>query len=124
MAVLETKIYSALSGNATVAAKVGVRIYPLTVPQNSPLPVITYQRVAGNHIHTLTGFAKLENAQINISAWGANYDTVKEIAEDVHVAMDGAAAFNAILKNDMDGYDVDTGLYFVSQEFSCWDQTT
>lgn len=124
MALLETKIYSALAANATVAAKVGARIYPLIMPQNPTFPALTYQRISSNQINSLGGFSGLENPHIVINAWGTRYDTVKELAEDVHVTMDAATAFKALMASDIDGYDPDTGLYMVSQDFSCWDITT
>lgn len=124
MAVLETKIYTALSGNATVAAKVAARIYPVVMPQDPTLPVITYQRMGAEHLTALSGFVGLENAHIRISSWATRYDVVKELAEDVYVTMDGAAAFKSILTDDSDGYDPDTGLFYVLQDYSCWDRTT
>ena len=124
MALLETKIYSALAANATVAAKVGARIYPLIMPQNPTFPALTYQRISSNPINDLGGFSGLENPHIVINAWGTRYDTVKELAEDVHVTMDAATAFNALMVSDIDGFDPDTNLYMVSQDFSCWDVTT
>lgn len=124
MAVLETKIYTALTGNATIAAVVNSRIYPLVIPQNPTLPAITYQRVSGQHINTLDGFANLENAHIAISIYATRYDSAKELAEDVHKTMDEARTFRALLSNDADGYDPETGLFYISQDWSCWDHTT
>lgn len=124
MAVLETKIYTVLSGNVTVAAAVSSRIYPLLMPQNAALPAITYQRINSDPANTLEGFSNLENAHIVVNAWGTRYDVVKELAEDIHAAMNGADTFKALMVNDLDGYDPDAGLYVVSQDFSCWDQTT
>lgn len=124
MAVLETKIYTALTGNVTVAAVVSARVYPLIMPQDPTLPAITYQRMGSDPVNDLQGYSGLENAHIMLNSWGTRYDTVKELAEDVHEAMDKAGTFKSVLVNDMDGYDPDTGLYVVSQDFSCWDVTT
>lgn len=124
MAILETKIYSVLSGNTTVSAITSARIYPVVMPQNPTFPAITYQRVSADHITDLSGFSNLENAHILINIWATRYDTAKELAEDVHVAMDNSTAFKCSLSNDLDGYDHETELYFVSQDYSCWDRTT
>lgn len=124
MALLETKIYSALSGNATVAGKVGARIYPLVMPQDPTLPAITYQRTGAQQVNTLNGYADLEQAYIRISSWATRYDTAKELASDIHVTMDVATEFKGLLLDDSDGYDPNTGLFFVSQDYSCWNKTT
>lgn len=124
MAILETKIYSALSGNATVAVKVGSRIYPVVMPQDPTLPAITYQRIASEPVNTLEGYAGLENVHISVMSWATGYLTAKELAEDVHVALNGATAFKALLVSDLDGFDPDVNLYVAAQDYSCWDVTT
>lgn len=124
MAVLETKIYTILTGNVTVAASVSARVYPLIMPQDPTLPAITYQRMGSDPVNDLQGYSGLENAHILVNAWATRYDTAKELAEDVHEAMNNSTAFKCLMVNDMDGYEPEVGLYVVSQDFSCWDVTT
>lgn len=120
--MLETKIYSALSADTTIAAQVSARIYPLVMPQNPTLPAITYQRVSGGQVNDLSGYSNLENPHISIFCWATRYDECKELADDVHDAMDSATAFKATLFSDLDGFDPETELYVVSQDFSCWNR--
>ncbi len=119
--MVETEIYTLLTGNSTLAAKVNTRIYPLVMPQDPALPAVTYQRISGNKFNTLSGYSGLENPHIVINSWGRTYDEVKGVAEDIHAAMEKATAFKSILINDLDGYDPDINLYVISQDFSCWD---
>ena len=124
IALLESKIYSLLIADTTIAAKLSQRVYPLIMPQNPTLPAVTYQRIASQPVYSLSGYANLDNAKILINSWGTGYEVVKELAADVHSAMDRAGSFKAILTNDLDGYDEDVKLYVVSQNYSCWDRTT
>ncbi len=119
--MVETKIYTLLTGNATIARKVNKRIYPLVMPQDPVLPAITYQRISANKVNHLGGYSGLENPHIVINTWARTYDEAKAISEDIHSAMNGATGFRSILINDLDGYDPDINLFVVSQDFSCWD---
>lgn len=120
--MVETKIYTLLAGNATVARKINTRIYPVVMPQDVKLPAITYQRNEATKVNTLSGYSGLANPHIVINCWGRNYDEVKALGADVHAAMNGAVTFRGLLTNELDGYDPDLLLYVVSQDYSCWDQ--
>jgi len=121
MALVETEIYSLLTGNATITRKLNKRVYPVVMPQDPVLPAITYQRISGEKINILGGYSGLENPHIVINVWSQKYEEAKAIAEDVHSAMNGASAFKSWLINDLDGYDPDISLFVVSMDYSCWD---
>jgi hypothetical protein len=58
MAKLETvyAIRKVLADNASVAAIVGSRIYPLfNIPPNAVRPYVTYTQSAADHVHDLGG---------------------------------------------------------------------
>lgn len=118
--MIESDIHNALSGNATVARKVGARIYPLVMPQKPELPAVTYHCNSADPVNDLRGYSGLMNSKVRVNAFATRYDTAKELAEDVHLAMNGATAFKSICLNDLDGFDQDTNLFFVTQDFSCW----
>ena len=120
MSQLEPKIYSVLSGAAAVAAVVSTRIYPVVLPQDVTLPAITYSRISGGQVNSLTGYSGLENPRIQIDVWGATYPACQTLAADVHTAMDAATTFGAHLESDMDFYEDDTKIYRVSMDFSVW----
>lgn len=120
--MIETELYTILSADATIAAATSSRIYPLVMPQNVTFPAITYQRISDNPVNDLSGYSNLSNPHLAINCWATRYDEAKELAENVHDAMNTSTAFKAILINDLDGYDPDTGLFVVSQDYSCWNQ--
>ena len=121
--MIETELYTALTADTTIYAVTSSRIYPLLMPQDPTFPAITYERISSNKVNGLDGYLDMDNAHIMLNIWATRYDTAKELAEDVHDRMNKTTAFRSILVNDLDGYDIDTGLYVVSQDYSCWNQT-
>lgn len=120
MSQLEPKIYTVISGAAAVAAVVSTRIYPVVLPQDVALPAISYSRISGGQINSLTGYSNLESPRIQVDVWGETYSSVKSLAADVHTAMDGATTFGALLESDMDMYEDDTKIHRVSMDFIVW----
>jgi hypothetical protein len=120
--ILETRIYSLLSSDVTIKQRVNTRIYPVVMPQDVTLPAISYQRISSDPANTLSGFSGLKQSSVAINAWARTYDEAKQIAAEIHAAMEKATAFKCVLINDMDGYDQDINLYVVSHDYSCWNQ--
>jgi hypothetical protein len=119
MADAETTIYTLLTGNVNVTQAVNKRVYPLILPQNAIYPAITYQRVSSSPENTLAGYSGLMNPYVSISSWATSYSAAKALANDVHTAMNGSTMKN-VLFNEMDNYDPDEKIYFITQDYSIW----
>lgn len=85
----ERAIYALLSGDAAVAAIVATRIYPLEAPRDARAPLIIYARGGGNRWRSLTGPSGLAQAEIQVDAYAAEYEAVKDLARAVRHALDG-----------------------------------
>ena len=120
--MLESKLYSVLTGNNAVALLVGARVYPVKLEQDTEFPAITYQRISGGQQYSLTAYSNLENPRIQIDVWGLKYSDVKALAAKVKTAMEGATTFRATLLTDIDLYEDDVEIYRVSQDWSVWNQ--
>ena len=122
--MFESKLYTALSGSTkiTVTSSVSTRIYPLTVPQESAFPAITYTRISGGKQNDLFGYSNLENPRIQIDCWAKTYKEVKTIAANVHDVMYAVTTFRAIQISDMDSYESEVELYRESMDFSIWNR--
>ncbi len=123
MAILESALYSALSGDAAIAAVVGSGIYPVIIPQDAAFPAITYTRISGGQQNDLTGYEGTENPRMQIDVWGKTYAAVKDLAAKVRAAMNAAITFSAIQISDQDLYEDDMKIYRVSMDFSVWFNT-
>lgn len=119
MALLEDGLYSVLSGEATVTAQVGTRIYPMRAPQNATYPLAVYQRITGGrdavHEDSSTRFAE---ARFQISVWAKTYRAAKVAAKAVvdflHErtgAMGGTTHTATFVEDEIDDQDEETGLF-------------
>jgi hypothetical protein len=117
---MEQKLYTVLSGNATVEVLVNTRIYPLVMPQGVEMPAITYYETGNRPVNTLDGKTGLENPTIAINCWATAYDEADAVARAVHSAMDGARTFRSVMINQADVYDPEINLFAKAQTFSCW----
>jgi hypothetical protein len=120
MALLEEKIYTVLSSAANVTAITGLRIYPVIRPQDSALPAITYTRISGGQISSLTSYSHLESPRIQIDVWTDTYGAGKALAIYVRNAMLAATTFQAIIESDNDSWEEDPEMYRVSMDFFVW----
>lgn len=120
MTMLEPKIYTVLSGTTEITDVVQDRIYPTVLRQNTIYPAITYTRISGGQVNSLTGYSNLESPRIQIDVWGDNYSDVKSLAAAVHTAMGAATTFGALLESDQDLYEDDVKIHRVCMDFIVW----
>ena len=87
----EKAVRALLLGDAEVFARVGSRIYHVTFPQGSAMPVITYQRISGQHEYSQDGLEGLETARIQVSVWTEpeDYADAKLLGDKVKLALSG-----------------------------------
>ncbi len=120
--MIETKLYTLLSGSTVITATVGTKIYPVIAPPKVTHPYIVYRRVSGGQVNGLDGYLTLENPLIQIDVYSTSYSQVKTIAGDLHTVMDGATAFSAVLNTDTDLYEPELELFRQSLDFSIFNR--
>lgn len=86
---IETALFSILIGDATINSLIATRVYPNIVPQNAPMPAITYQQISGPRDHVMAGPTGLVGARYQINCWASSYAGAKELAEAVRKELDG-----------------------------------
>lgn len=75
---IEELLVGMMLGDAAVAALVGDRVYPLVIPQDAPLPAITYQEIETAALATAGGDDGRRESQFGVSVWGVSYLVVKQ----------------------------------------------
>ena len=85
----ESVVFSLLSGAAGVAALVGARIYPGRVPQNSAMPVISYELVSSIEILPVNAMAGgvLMRSRVGVTVLAKTYAEVKAVHEAARQAL-------------------------------------
>ena len=122
--MIEDAMYAHLSTVASLTTLVSNRIYPIMMPQDPTLPAITYQRISNNPQWAMGGACGLDNPRMQIDCWTTSFAASKALGDALRKAMAMPGTFNAIQLNDQDIYEVDTEIYRVSMDYSCWFKST
>ena len=105
-------IPAVLGTDATLAALVGSRIYPLVRPQNSALPAITYQRISAPRVTSHGGDSGLTNPRYQFNCWSDSYLEARSMAERLEKLFGGQSgmfpgAQASFVDNDLDDSEPD-----------------
>lgn len=119
--MLEQKIFSHLSTTTSITALSGTRLYPVILPQNPTYPAITYQRVAGVRINSLSGYSTLENPVMQVDVWAKTYEEAISLSGAVITAMENSTSFKCTLPHTpIDIYEDEIEAYRREMDFSIW----
>ncbi len=66
---MEEALFSILTGNAPIAARIDDRVYPIERPQGSKLDAITFQRAGGLRDYDMEGATGLVESRFLIWCW-------------------------------------------------------
>lgn len=116
-------IRDALVEDATVAALVGTRVYPIRLPELPTLPALTYQRISSRPIGSHQGAGELEAGRWQVTAWADTYNGVQALALATERALDGRLGSGiqaAIPAGQLDLFDPETGRYYVPVDVMIW----
>lgn len=115
---LENKLYTALTGSTLITA-ITTRIFPVVAPPETSLPFVTYIRINGGQINTLSGYATVENPSIQIDVFSTGYSQAKTLSDNIHSVLNGTTTFRSILKNDNDLFEEEINAYRIIMDFTC-----
>lgn len=87
--MIETALFSFLHGTAAIVNLVADRIAPMERAQDEALPAITYQTISNVPDYHLGGESGHSVARIQIDCWAETYLAVKQLAEQVRLAVSG-----------------------------------
>lgn len=89
--IIEQRLTTLLLADAPVVALIGARLFPVAIRKDVGWPVLVYRRLASDPEYTLAGRAGWRAAQIELTAWGAEYAHARAVAEAVRDALDAYA---------------------------------
>jgi hypothetical protein len=68
---------------------VGFQVFPIAVPKTAALPFVIYKRNNIIREPHLAGPMFQPVVNLQIASWGLYYDTARELADEVRLALDG-----------------------------------
>jgi hypothetical protein len=85
----EKHVFQRLVTTPAVARLVGFQVYPIAVPKTAVLPFCVYKRNNIIRDATLVGPLYQPVVNLQIASWAIYYDTARELADEVRLALDG-----------------------------------
>ena len=85
----EKHVFQRLITTPAVARLVGFQVYPIAVPKTAVLPFCVYKRNNIIRDATLVGPLYQPVVNLQIASWALSYDTSRELADEVRLALDG-----------------------------------
>jgi hypothetical protein len=85
----EKHVFQRLVTTPAVARLVGFQVYPIAVPKTAVLPFCVYKRNNIIRDATLVGPLYQPVVNLQIASWALSYDTSRELADEVRLALDG-----------------------------------
>jgi hypothetical protein len=82
-----------LLADPAVSALIKKRVYPLVMPETTPWPLITYQKISNMPVEILTGPATSKAPRYQVNCWADTHDAASELADVVGRALDGYVGF-------------------------------
>jgi hypothetical protein len=89
MASIEAALVAALTGEASVSALAGSRVFPIGGRQGAQYPFITFQRISTQGAAHLDGPSTLDWPRFQLNLNGDTADEARELAEVVLLFLDG-----------------------------------
>lgn len=85
----EKHIFQRLVTTPAVARMVGFQVFAIAVPKTAALPFVIYKRNNIIREPHLAGPMFQPVVNLQIASWGLYYDTARELADEVRLALDG-----------------------------------
>lgn len=117
---VESDIYTRLINHSGVIGIVASRIYPLTLPQNTAYPALTYFKVSDVPEHAMGADADIKTTRIQVSCWADTYNVAKALEAQVKLALSryrSGYIKDCFLEGSIDLYDSGEGIYQIPVDF-------
>ncbi|NDD03547.1 MAG: DUF3168 domain-containing protein [Proteobacteria bacterium] len=85
----EKHVLQRLVTNPGVARLVGFQVFAIAVPKTATLPFVIYKRAGIARESYLAGPLYVPVVTLQVASWAMNYDTARELADQVRLALDG-----------------------------------
>jgi hypothetical protein len=124
-----------LLDDATIAATVGDRVFPVTFDQGKKDPSIVYTRISGQGDHTMQGASLIARPRYQIDAYATTPGAATDLANLIKERLDGYQGampygssspqdeidvMGVFFVDEREGYESEAGMYRVSRDYFIW----
>ncbi|MCA3255079.1 MAG: DUF3168 domain-containing protein [Alphaproteobacteria bacterium] len=127
MADINEALFNRLSNFAGLSALVAARIYPVVAPPSPTFGLVTYTKISGARVNSLSGASGLARPRFQIDSYSIiSMTEARAIAKQVRLALDGwrgtysgVKVGQCLLDNERDLTELDNEprLFRVSQDY-------
>ena len=121
--MIQTEVFKILSESPEITEIVSSRIYPIRLPQDSPVPAVVYAIEDITPIKSLNGESGLDSGIVEIICWAKDYTTAHLLATAVRSAF-VASGVGVLTGNMQDTEDRDTRNYGVMMRMNVWSNSS
>lgn len=130
--MIETDLYTYLTGKSGITDEVSTRIYPSRVPQGESMPAIVYSIVTSDSGRDQTGVNGLVRTIMQLDCYGDTYADARNAHEAVRTNFDGyrgtmgstvvrrVTRLNDISRFTKPEHAGDKGRYRLSSDYAIW----
>lgn len=122
--MIEEAITSLLTGNAAVNILIGMRLYPVKIPQDAALPAVAYQLISAGREYTQDGPSSLARPVIGFTIDSRSIDEARTVGAAIRTALNGYHGTIGTVKigfislqNEFEGYNLGSDINIVRQDY-------
>lgn len=122
--MIETDLFTLLTGNPAIKALIGNRIFPLLLPDDCAKPAVSYQLISTVRDYDLDGPTGMQTVRIQFDCWGSRYAEARAVSAAIAALLDGFAGelatcevLLATADGEQAGYDQNERAPYVQQDW-------
>lgn len=106
----ESQMRWILLAQPELAALVGERMYPQTLPQGATLPAVTYSLISGTTEGDSQDGPGVSRQRYQFDCWATTYSAATTLAKALTAAVSGTQRIGqaSFVDNEVDGYEAET----------------
>lgn len=106
----ESQMRFILLGQPALAALLGERMYPVTLPQGATLPAVTYSLISGTTEGDSQDGPGVSRRRYQFDCWAETYSAATVVATALATAVSGTSRIGqaSFIDNEVDSYEPET----------------
>ncbi len=120
-------LFTYLQTQAGLTNLVGIRMYPVRLPQKPTLPALVIEKIAKPRVYSQSGDSNLANPTYQFDCWAKTHEDAVALQAELDLALSGfkgtmetTEVGAAFILNVIDDFEPDTALYRQIVDVEFW----